>query len=675
MKIKLANFVARLLAQNGITQCFSVNGETSAPLSGGFLREPGISVLFLHQEQACSMAAEGYARVYNKPAVCLVDACPGAANAVPGVVAAWNASVPMIVISGQTRSDQTSRWSGVGIRRMGDKEFDITRSAECFTKYAKLLLEPDAVRAEVEKCIYLSQTGRPGPVWLDIPVDLQNMTVEDGELESFDYDYYEDEKEKMLDAIDELEEAAHGIPSYGYTGADLSDPLLNVGFMKQKWQTAYERLDKESPLISEILNRLQDAKRPLLYTGGGIRTAGCEDLFLQVADRLGIPVVVSLGSQDILPTEHPLMAGRAGEGGDDPGNAAVESADVIFAIGARLGLRQVGGHYSAWARDAFTIVCDIDEEELKKPSLYVNLPVHADAAELLKAMNEQLKARKISGHEASYNDIDLLCEEGYPDDGDFLFEGGDIEGRSWRQTCALRMGRMFSEKAKEAEEGFVTETLFYDTLSRVLPPETVTVAGCRTSSGEIPFWYVNQGSRLIYQDSCGGRGYELSAAIGVCTASHDVEEANGAFDEERRLVDKAKAIGEMDSARKDPWWKGRHEIFPSYFDHDAVCITDIHSLTAVLGELETVSRRHMPVKIFVLHRTEDSVISRGKLTESEEYRIFAGKGTGLTYPDISGIGASFGIPYFCLETDTDLREDLEDALSPEGPVLCEVMIS
>jgi len=673
MKIRLANYIARLLAQNGITQCFTVTGKTSVPLAGGFLREPGLNVEFMHQEQACSMAAEGYARIYNKPAVCLVDSCPGGINAVCGVAAAWNASVPMIVISGQVRSDQTARWSGVGIRRMGEKEFDITRSTDPFTKYAKLLTDPLSVKAEAEKCIYLSQAGRPGPVWLDIPLDIQNMTVEESELEGFDYDYYEDEKEKMLDAIDELEEAAHSIPTYGFSGSDLSEPLLNVSFMKQKWQTGYDHLTKDSPVVSEILERLQTAKRPLIYTGNGIRIAGCEDLFLQVADRLGIPVVVSLDGQDILPTDHPLLAGRPGEGGDDAGNAAVNNADVIFALGAGLGLRQVGSHYSAWARDAFTIVCNIDEEELKKPSLFVSLPVHADVGELLRAINEQLKSRKISGHENAYNDIDQLCEEGYPDDGNFLFDGGEIDGRSWRHTCALRKGQTADPPQDDAGNGFVSETLFFDSLSRALPPETIAVVGNASDAEEIPFWYVNQGSRFIYQDSCGGRGYELCAAIGACMISHDTEE-DSSSGTDKRFIDKAKAIGEMDSARKDPWWKGRHEIFPAYYDHDVICVTDIRSLTAVLGELETVSSHHMPLKIFVLDRVEDPVINRGRLSGNEEYRVFAGRNSGLTCPDISAVAAAFGIRYICLETDDGLASGIDEALSPSGPVLCEVMI-
>ena len=237
MKIKLAAYAAKLLVQNGITHCFSVTGGGAMHLNDGFGHESGLSTLYMHHEQACAIAAECYARVYNKPALLCVTTGPGGTNAITGVLGAWLDSIPMIVISGQVRYDNTARWSGVGIRSMGDQEFDITRSVDCMTKYSKMVLDPYSIRYEIEKCLWLAQTGRPGPCWLDIPVDIQGMYIEDMDLKGFDPDEYIKSKEKELDRIDEDEERAHEILRDEYSNADINDELLNISFRKQRYQS------------------------------------------------------------------------------------------------------------------------------------------------------------------------------------------------------------------------------------------------------------------------------------------------------------------------------------------------------------------------------------------------------------------------------------------------------
>ena len=689
MKIKLAKYVAKLLAKNGITQCFSVTGGGAMHLNDGFGHEPGINTLYMHHEQACAMAAESYARIYNKPAICCITTGPGGTNAITGVVGAWTDSIPMIVISGQVRYDNTARWSGVGIRVMGDQEFDITRSIDCMTKYCKMVLDPMSIRAEIEKCIYLSQTGRPGPVWLDIPVDVQGMLVEETELEPFDFDYYSDEKEKMLDAIDELEEAAHSIPRYGYRGEELADPLLNVSFMKQKWQTDHEKIDKNSPVIREIVERIRSAKRPVFYTGNGIRIAGCEDLFLKVADKLAIPVVVGWNGQDIIPSEHPLKAGQPGGRGDRPGNFAVQNADLILSIGSRLSIRQVGYNYASWAREAFTIVCDIDEEELKKPTVHVDLPVHADAADLLHAIDGMLTDMHIVGHESDYNDLDALCDAGYPEGGSFLFQGGEGKnGRSWREQCAYWMKKYPVYQQKFADHGddeYANMYEFYDMLSRSLAPDTVTVVGngsADVAGGQI--WYINQGSRFISQDGIASMGYDLPAAIGACIGCHDaggrvkpVTYSYEEYDGDRHIDDKAQALGELDTARKNPWWKGRHEIYPAYYDHDVICVTGDGSIMMNLQELQTIVSHRMPIKIFLVNNGGYHSIrqTQQNLFQGEPLVGIGDDSYDLSFPEFERVAAAFGIPYARAEHNSDLRGAIDYTLSLDGPVICEVFVS
>ena len=181
MKIKLANYISETLVANGITQNFSVTGGGAMHLNDAFGHQKGMHTLYQHHEQACAMAAESYARIYNRPALLCVTSGPGGTNAITGVLGAWLDSIPMLIISGQVRYDNTARGAeeqnGTRLRAMGDQEFDITKSIDCMTKYSEMLTDPYRVRYALEKCIYLSQTGRPGPCWLDIPVDIQGKFI------------------------------------------------------------------------------------------------------------------------------------------------------------------------------------------------------------------------------------------------------------------------------------------------------------------------------------------------------------------------------------------------------------------------------------------------------------------------------------------------------------------
>lgn len=679
MKIKLAKYVARLLAENGITQCFSVTGGGAMHLNDGFGHEPGIHTLYMHHEQACAIAAEGYARIYNRPAILCVTTGPGGTNAITGVVGAWTDSIPMIVISGQVRYDNTARWSGVGIRCMGDQEFDITRSIDCMVKYSKMVLDPMSIRKEVEKCIYLSQTGRPGPVWLDIPVDIQGKIIEDTELMPFSPAEYEAEKEKMLDAIDELEEKAHGIKYDEFSNSELCSPLLNVSFLKQKWQTPVPHISKDSPVVDEIIERVMKAERPVFYTGNGIRIAGAEDLFLKVADKMAVPVVVGWNGQDIIPSEHPLKAGQPGGRGDRPGNFAVQNSDLILSIGSRLSIRQVGYDFATWAREAYTIVCDIDEEELKKPSVHIDLPVYADAYELLTALDERLTEMGYEGHGDSYADLDEIIEDGYADDGRFLFTGGSGKpGLSWWETVESwnRRYPVYQEKFAlhdDTEDANIYE--FFNTLSRALPQDTITVVGngsADVAGGQI--YYVNQGTRFISQDGIASMGYDLPAAIGACAACHNVSGRIGSYDPS---LDKEFVRKELCVSEKNPCWKGAMEVYPEYYEHYVVCPTGDGSIMMNLQELQTIRSHDMPIKIFIANNGGYHSIRQ------TQQNLFCGEplcGIGddsfdLSFPDFSKIADAFGIPYFRAMHNSELETAIEETLRTDGPAICEVIVS
>ncbi len=471
MKIKLANYISETLVANGITQNFSVTGGGAMHLNDAFGHQKGMHTLYQHHEQACAMAAESYARIYNRPALLCVTSGPGGTNAITGVLGAWLDSIPMLIISGQVRYDNTARWAeeqnGTRLRAMGDQEFDITKSIDCMTKYSEMLTDPYRVRYALEKCIYLSQTGRPGPCWLDIPVDIQGKFIETDELIGFDpADYaaggdgwatspdatprsdayplcrnafacspYEanavDHATVTSAQADEVDHAtvasaqanavdhatvtsaqAHAVARASVTGTVASIPavsgsaaaMTSPAAMAAEAYAAAHRIPADADTtnreaavppvdpqqVQTILEKIRASRRPIFYTGNGIRIAGAESLFLEVAHRLNIPVVVGWNGPDIIPSDDPLYVGRPGGRGDRPGNLAVQNADLILSIGSRLNIRQVGYDFKSWARDAYVIVNDIDAEELRKPSVHCDLAVHADARQLLQCLLREL---------------------------------------------------------------------------------------------------------------------------------------------------------------------------------------------------------------------------------------------------------------------------------------------
>ena len=436
MKIKLANYISETLVANGITQNFSVTGGGAMHLNDAFGHQKGMHTLYQHHEQACAMAAESYARIYNRPALLCVTSGPGGTNAITGVLGAWLDSIPMLIISGQVRYDNTARWAeeqnGTSLRAMGDQEFDITKSIDCMTKYSEMLTDPYRVRYALEKCIYLSQTGRPGPCWLDIPVDIQGKFIETDELIGFDPADYAAGGDGWATSTDATPRSdvyplcrnafarspyeANAVDRASVTSApaaSASAAMTSPAAMASEAYAAAHRIPADADTtnreaavppvdpqqVQTILEKIRASRRPIFYTGNGIRIAGAESLFLEVAHRLNIPVVVGWNGPDIIPSDDPLYVGRPGGRGDRPGNLAVQNADLILSIGSRLNIRQVGYDFKSWARDAYVIVNDIDAEELRKPSVHCDLAVHADARQLLQCLLRELH---VLGHTPAY---------------------------------------------------------------------------------------------------------------------------------------------------------------------------------------------------------------------------------------------------------------------------------
>ena len=280
MRMKVSNYISEMLVKAGIHQAFMVTGGGAMHLDDALGHQEGLHCIYDHHEQACAIAAEAYARIHNEMAALCVTTGPGGTNAITGVLGAWLDSIPMLVLSGQVRYDTTARWSGTGIRAMGDQEFDICKAIDCMTKYSEMVIDPLRIRYCLEKALYLAKSGRRGPSWLDIPLNVQGAYVETDELIGFDPVDYENggngwAEKKNVPAIPE-DEAGEG----------------------EKRQVLPKKVTEE--IAKAIIEKIRQAKRPVINAGNGIRLAGAHETFLKVAEKLGIPVVMAVNMSDLV---------------------------------------------------------------------------------------------------------------------------------------------------------------------------------------------------------------------------------------------------------------------------------------------------------------------------------------------------------------------------------------
>jgi len=341
-QVKLAEWVADTLAAHGIDHVFMLTGGGAMHLNHALGTHPRLSTTFTHHEQALAMAAEAYYRLTNKLAVVNVTSGPGGTNAITGVYGAHVDSIGMLVISGQVKTETTVRATGLPLRQFGDQELDIEPIVRPITKYATMITDPLSIRYHLEKALYLATSGRPGPVWLDIPLDVQAAKIDPSQLTGFD-------------------------------PAELDEP----------WKAT--DLDEAA---KAILEKLAAAARPVVFAGSGVRLSGAHADFLALIEKLGLPVVTGWNAHDVLWNAHPLYAGRPGTVGDRGGNMVTQSADLLLVLGSRLNIRQVSYNWTTFAREAYKIWVDIDPLELRKPTVTPDMPVVADLAGLIPALLE-----------------------------------------------------------------------------------------------------------------------------------------------------------------------------------------------------------------------------------------------------------------------------------------------
>lgn len=345
MKIKIADWISQFLVDQGIKYNFTVPGGGAMHMNMAFGHQEGLTNIYVQHEQSAAIAAEAFFRATNElPMVCCTTG-PGGTNTLTGVLGAWLDSIPMLIISGQVRYATTARAAGIPVRAMGDQEYDITPMVAHMTKYAEMIIDPKMVKYHLQKALYMAQNGRPGPVWVDIPLDIQGGYIEPEELIEF-------------------------------------SPL------ELKEQQVPKVTDQ---CIQDVIDKIKRAKRPVLNVGSAIHSSNMVDLMRNVARKLNIPVAVAWDASDLMPHDNALFVGIPGLLGDRPGNWAIQNSDLVLSIGCRLSCRQVGYNVKSWAREAYVIMVDIDPYELIKPSIHVEKPIHADVRDFLSKMDVALK--------------------------------------------------------------------------------------------------------------------------------------------------------------------------------------------------------------------------------------------------------------------------------------------
>lgn len=434
MKIKVANYISEFIVKNGIDTMFTITGGGAMHLNDAFGHQQGLKCYYNHHEQACSTAAEGYYRVNGKMASVCVTTGPGGTNAITGVMGAYLDSIPMIIISGQVKISNTVKYTGLNLRQYGDQEFDIVKMIKHITKYSVTIEDPLSIKYHLQKALAIAKSGRPGPVWIDVPLNIQSAVIETDEL--IEYEEYKEE---------------------------------------------YKVTEEQIKIIKE---KIASAKRPIIYVGSSVRLSGNLELFTKLIKQLNIPIVVACNSIDSIPTNHRLYAGIGGCNGNRAGNFAVQNSDFILSLGCRLSIRQVGFNFETWARDAFVVMVDIDEEELNKPSLHVDVKIKSDVGYFMK---------KLIKENIKFNREDWIKQCQY-----------------WLEKYPVVTNKMIDSKE-------INVYNFIKILTNNMNENSVMVVGngsaCVAGSQAS---IVKKGFKYIMNSGSAQMGYDIPAVIGAC---------------------------------------------------------------------------------------------------------------------------------------------------------------
>jgi acetolactate synthase-1/2/3 large subunit len=333
--MRVSDYVISFLNEKyNVDTFFTVSGGGCIFLIDTLGKNDNVKFVATHHEQTAALAAEGYARMNNKLGACIVTSGPGGTNALTGTLCSWQDSVPVIFISGQVNKEMTTDYTGLQLRQLGDQEFNIVQTVKNMTKYSIQVNHPEEIRFHLEKACWLSLHGRPGPVWIDIPLNVQSANIEPSELKSFfDTEYLD---------INNLPNA--------------SDEEIDI-----------------------VVKKINESDRPLLIVGNGIRLGNAINELYEFLGKSNIPVISAVNGNDIVNEDYPYYYGRFGTHAQICANKLLQEADLILSVGTRLYVRQTGYNFKGFGKNAFKIHVDIDKGELDKPTLFTDKKIHSDS--------------------------------------------------------------------------------------------------------------------------------------------------------------------------------------------------------------------------------------------------------------------------------------------------------
>jgi acetolactate synthase-1/2/3 large subunit len=337
--MRLSDYVISFLNEkHNVDTVFTVSGGGCIFLIDSLGKSETVKYIATHHEQTAALAAEGYARLHNKLGACVITSGPGGTNALTGTLCSWQDSIPVIFISGQVNKEMTTDYTGLNLRQLGDQEFNIVQTVKNMTKYAVQVNDASEIRFHLEKACWLALHGRPGPVWIDIPLNVQSANIEPSSLKSFYNTEYQETNNLPQPSDDD---------------------------------------------IQLVLEKLNESKRPLMIVGNGIRLGNAIDELYQILNRTSIPVISAVNGNDIVNEDYSQYYGRFGTHAQICANKLVQEADLILAVGTRLYVRQTGYNFKEFGKNAYKIHVDVDLGELEKPTLFTDKKIHSDSKAFL----------------------------------------------------------------------------------------------------------------------------------------------------------------------------------------------------------------------------------------------------------------------------------------------------
>lgn len=548
--MNVSEFIFDFFAKKGIDTAFMVTGGQAMWLNDAVGKNKNYSIICTHHEQSAAMSADAYGRIKNKPALTVVTAGPGSVNAINGVVGGYTDSSPMIVISGQAALAFVKYQEETKIRQHGVQGINIKPLVENVVKYFVTIDNPQKTEYYLEKAYHEATTGRPGPVWIDVPLDIQSTQVDIKYMEKF-----------------EPEPEVQG--------------RITV---KQAVKQAYKMLEK--------------AKRPVFLVGQGVRLSGGKEDFYEYVNRVRVPVITARLGIDLIESDNDLYVGRPGNYGERAANLAIQNADVIISVGCRLASSLVGHNPKQFGKNAYIFVVDIDQKELDKPGVRIDYKVKADCREFFEKMKEELPEHKIPQYE------------------------------DWVRQCNLWKKKYPVVQPDYKDQKPVNSYYFIDKLSKLADEHAAILVdtgscfhvACQT-------WKVKKGQNYLTTGGLSSMGYWV-AGIGACMAN----------------------------SRKD-----------------TIVITGDGSLQMNIQEFATIRYNKLPLKVFILNNNGYLLIRHTQHNFMEDCFVGEGPTSGVWCPDAMKIAAAYGIKGIRIENVDEIEDKVKEALSYDGPVICEVM--